>query len=82
MLAERVTITETEGIREAVDARATSRTGSGDVWARVTILLDTDAAAKLEDRAFSSLANGAFAEDWESAEDSIFDHLLEDADLP
>jgi len=66
--------TKKRGIEQALDATTTSLTGSESVTP-LRIVEDQEAEA------FTSLALESFAEDWESDEDSVYDSLLEDADL-
>jgi hypothetical protein len=76
MVAEPVEITEAQSTTVAVSGG--QLVNSVQV---IVVLFDSGSDDRDDDRAFTSLASTAFAEDWESEEDAIFDTLLEDADL-
>ena len=78
MVVEGLKITDKRGIGKAqVAGDIPPLTGSEDVSiVEIVLFPRVD-----EERAFVSLGWAAFADDWESPEDAVFDKLLEDADL-
>ncbi len=79
MVAERLRVIDTEGIREAEVASTGAPNTAGTVGRLLQFSFSVQEEA--DEAAFARLRWTAFAEDWESAADADFDTILGDADL-